>query len=241
MRKGSVFFALCVFFCSGALSAKGVKFFTPEMHWAVENGVALESKGKGAPVFARTDINFALDMKELYVSSGVQMRMNAYDITAEAVYWPSFFSWLNIGAGMIFHTQIDPECFVEYDFLYGLFAKVSPLDWLSFSVNMLRLRKTARIWTADSDSLRIKNGNLAFSVGAVIKPVERLAISLDFSSYSYYRVMLFLAPDFKLGVSYKTAPSVTVGSEVDVQYIDMFTLSANLNSVNFRAYVKMEF
>ena len=240
MRRTRLFTIALLFLAEAAFS-QIVNFFTPEMHWTLKKGISLENGGDFEPATESVDLSASLDLTELYFSTGFKLMQESSDFTTESIFWPTFFSCLNMGIGTVFHINYMPDNFIETDFLFGFFAKYTPSKRFSVASNMMYMRKTSRIFITDSEFVKISNDNMALALHLLFLPTEKFNIAFDFSSYSYYRYMLFFAPDFRLELSYKLSRLFAIGSEVEVQYIDMFTLSANFNSANFRCFVKMEF
>ena len=83
--------------------------------------------------------------------------------------------------------------------------------------------------------------NIAISIEVKAYPLSLLEVYLSFSSYSYYRYMLWFAPDLRFGASYKISSLLKIGTEIELQYIDMFTLSANCNSIDVRGFLRFNF
>lgn len=226
---------------SSFLQAQTVNFFTPEMDWSITSGLGFENGSDFAPLTTSVDISAELNMKEFYANFGNKFQPSQIDLTAEAVYWPTFWDCFNAGAGSIFHIVHYSKLFVEADILTGIYLGYHTPKKLDCMLNFLYHRKIARIYEIQDDVPWICNNSIAFKTLVNYRPVENLTLNLTISSYSPYRYMLFLAPDFSLSAEYRFFELFSAGAQLELQYIDMFTLSSNLNSIDVRIFGKLEF
>lgn len=216
---------------------KLVNFWTPEQNWSVRFQFNIEDSSDYLTIMAFPDFSCSLDMKEFRFNAGFRLFSNIFDFSSEFVYWPTFFRVLNVGVGSIFHINCVPKNFIETDFLIGGYLKYQPAKWFYVSLNFLYMLKNSHIYISDSETFRLKNNDKAFDLNFSFFPISPLHIYFNFSSYTQYKYMLYASPVFALGVSYRFPQKISVGLSADVQYIDFFTLSANLACVNFKAFV----
>lgn len=239
--KKNLFISLVFLLFANLLFAEVVNFFTPKMNWFVENGFGLQN---GADFKANTivmDCYNELNMTELICSSGIENSQEGFHFTTNAIYWPTFFKYFNLGVGSTFHLYQREAEFIELDFLHGIVFKYSNLDWFEVLLNCSYFEKYTRIYAIEDSVPWMKNNNLAVSLKTQVFPTEKIKVFLEFASYSYYRYMLWFAPNFRFGASYKVNSLLNMGAEIEFQYIDMFTLSANCNSIDFRGFMRFNF
>lgn len=226
---------------SGAIFAEKVNFFSKDYSLSFQNGLSLENGSDFAPVTQSVDFSSYLDYHELFFSSGFKILPESMDFTTKAIYWPTLFNHFNTGVGTIFHLQDYHDTFLELDFLNGIFFKYDSLKVFSVSANFLHLYKAAKIYNLPKKyQWIVNNNNMALDVNFNFQITNSWNLYLDFASYSYYRYMLFFAPDIKLGANFHFSKTFVIGTEIEGQYIDMFTLSANLNSFSIRSYLQVE-
>ena len=217
-----------------------INFYSRDYSLIFQNGLTLESGTDGKPQHLGPDFSITFDQKEILIFGGMRFFQESFDLTQEWIYWPTFFENHQLGTGAIFHYYDMYRLFREFDFLPGLYYRYDNHRWFKFTGSLLYFRKDAYIDFSGENAIHIGNNNLAAKFSFEIRPVNKFQISLDFSSYSLYRYMLFFAPDLNLKFSLNLSKNFTTGLEFDVQYVDLFTLSANFNCISFRTFVSME-
>ena len=180
-------------------------------------------------------------MQEIRSNAGIFVQPSQVDFSTEIIYWPTFFNCFNAGVGSIFHFVHCNDIFVEFDYLSGVYLSYHTPKKFDCMLNFLYHGKAARIFAIQDDVPWLKNSSIAFRTEFNFRPVSQLNLNLSVSSYSMYRYMLWFAPDFSFSADYKFFDMFAVGGQIEIQYIDMFTLSSNLNSIDLRIYGRLEF
>ncbi len=235
-------FVFGIFFIFSTFSyAEIVNFFTLQKKWGVTTGLSFENGADFAPLTSAVDISVDLNMQEICANAGIFVQPSQFDFSTEVVYWPTFFNCFNAGAGTILHFVSCNDIFVEFDYLSGGYFSFHTQKKFDCMVNFLYHGKTARIFAIKDDVPWLKNNSIAFKTEFNFRPISQLNLNLSISSYSMYRYMLWFAPDFSFSVDYKFFDMFAIGGQVEIQYIDMLTLSSNLNSVDLRIYGRIEF
>lgn len=237
----SVFGLIFFLFFPSFAAAKIVNFFTPQLNWSVTNGLALENGADFAPMTTAVDISADLNMREIQANAGFLLQPSQVDFSTEVVYWPTFFNCFNAGVGTILHFVSCHDIFTEVDFLSGVYLSYHTPKKFDCMLNFLYHGKSARIFAIEDDVPELKNSSIALKTEFNFRPIKPLNLCLSVSSYSMYRYMLWFAPDFSLSADYKFLDMFAVGGQIEIQYIDMFTLSSNLNSIGIRIYGRLEF
>lgn len=228
-------------FSSGVFAEGKVNFFTNQMDWTITNGISFENGSDFSGLTAAVDLSAELNMKELVCNVGNKFQSSQIDVTMEGIYWPTFFDRFNLGAGNIIHFVHYGETFFEVDYLVGFYGAYHTEKKFDCMLNFLYHGKAAQIYAIKDEVTWLCNNSIAFKTCFSFRPIDPLQFSFSISSYSLYRYMLFLAPDFSLSAEYKFMDLFTLGSQIEIQYIDMFTLSSNLNSIDIRIFAKLEF
>lgn len=237
----SVLFSVFFLIFSAFSYAEVVIFFTPKMRWSITNGLSLENGADFAPLTSAVDLSVDLDMQEIRSNAGIFVQPSQVDFSTEIIYWPTFFNCFNAGVGSIFHFVHCNDIFVEFDYLSGVYLSYHTPKKFDCMLNFLYHGKAARIFAIQDDVPWLKNSSIAFRTEFNFRPVSQLNLNLSVSSYSMYRYMLWFAPDFSFSADYKFFDMFAVGGQIEIQYIDMFTLSSNLNSIDLRIYGRLEF
>lgn len=239
MKARHLFIFAILLFAPICSYSEVVSFFTTEQEWSFVTGLSLENGKDFAQNTAAVDFSAFCDMKELQMNAGFKFQPSQLDFTTEAIYAPTFFDRVNFGMDMVIHTNYYHDVYVEVDYLVGPYAKYYTAKKFDCMLNFLYFSKNARIFAIEDKVPWLKNDTIAFKTEFNYRPVDWVNIFLAISSYSQYRYMLFFAPDFKLGAEFDILPVFSIGTQVEVQYIDMFTLSSNLNSVDLRIYSRI--
>ena len=236
-----VLFSIIFLFFSVFSYAEIVNFFTPKMQWSVTNGLSFENGADFAPLTSAVDISVDLNMQEIRVNAGNLVQPSQVDFSTEFIYWPTFFNCFNAGVGTIFHFVHCNDIFSEFDYLSGAYLSFHTPKKFDCMANFLYHGKAARIFAIKDDVPWLKNNSIAFKTEFNFRPISQLNLNLSVSSYSMYRYMFWFAPDFSFSADYKFFDMFAVGGQIEIQYIDMFTLSSNLNSIDIRIYGRLEF
>lgn len=216
-----------------------INFFSTEKRMFVENGISLENGGDFIPNTIGMDFLFCLNMKEFICMAGIENSQEGFNFATQLVYWPSYKNIFNLGVGSIFHVYNKRDEFNEINFLPGIFCKYKIGNNFFIMANFLYLLKSSYFYCLGLDSFNLINNNIAFSIKASYKIKNLMNVYTELSSYTLYRYMLYFAPLFKMGLNFTLIDNVNFGTEIEFQYIDMFTLSANCNSVNLRAFLRI--
>lgn len=240
LNKRKLFFSFFLLFANITF-AEVVNFFTPDFSWKIENGISLQNGNDFSSNTIAMDFYNELNMNELILSSGIENSQEGFHFTTEAVYWPTIFRYFNVGVGSSFHVYVRDKEFVEIDLLSGIFIRYSNLDWFEFKGNCSFFEKLSKIYAIEDSVPWLENKNLALSMEFNFTPYDWLEAYLEIGSYEYYRYMLWFAPNVRIGFSIKVSPLIKIGSEIDFQYIDMFTLSSNCNSIDVRGFLRFLF
>ena len=239
MKIREFLFALLIFFSSFFAFAEKVNFISSEKSLSLVSGFSFQSNSDFEYSSSASDLSLDLNMTELFASAGCKFQSNQTDFSTEIVYCPTFFDCFNAGAGHIFHVLHYNDLFNEYDFLTGLYLGYHSPKHFDCKLNLMWHAKAVEIFVIKDEVPWIKNSSFACKTEFNFRPVENLKLSLSLSSYSPYRYMLFFAPDLMFSCEYTFGQLISIGNQVEIQYIDMFTLSSNFNSIDYRLYARL--
>lgn len=239
MKSPRTLFAAILIFFSTTCFAEVVNFFTPQPQWSFITGLSLENGKDFAQNTAAVDFSAFCNMKELKMNGGLKFQPSQFDFTTEAIYAPTFFNCVNFGVNTLLHTNYYHDIYVEVDWLVGPYISYHTAKKFDCMLNFCYFSKNARIFAIEDKVPWLKNDTIAFKTEFNYRPADWVDVFLAVSSYTQYRYMLFFAPDFKVGAEFNILPVFAIGTQVEVQYIDMFTLSSNLNSIDLRIYSRI--
>lgn len=217
--------------------AENVQMWNSNPKWNFCLGLSIENGTDYSINQVGMDFMSNLDMKVFDFSIGCKVLNQVADLTVKTVYWPCFYNCFYAGVGNIVHSQFYSHEYLEIDLLSGLFLKYDAKKVFSAELDFCYHLKSACIYEIKNEIPWIKNHSIAFHAGVGVNVTKFFALTFDFSSYSEYRYFLFFAPDFKLGLKFHADNNWSAGLDVECQYIDLFTLSANFNSFTARAYI----
>lgn len=233
---------VCFMFFALALSAHGeiVRWISPEPQWTFKTGVTFETDKNLHLDSVPVDFSAAFSLSQFQCSVGMQFQPSVFDFSTYFIYSPTFFNHLNVGVKSLFHTKHFTAEYLELDLLVGLYAMYRLNRYLAFDSDFMFHLKLSKIYSIEDSMPWIKNNSFAFRFEAFCNPVQRLTLGLGVSSYSMYRYNLFFSPDYWISAEYKFVDFVSVGTKALIEYIDMYTLSANRRLCDFTVYVKLE-
>lgn len=227
---------------SSAPNLDFINFFTENY---VNHKLTLQEKAKNYSNFRLVTLSTAItqqtDMKELFVSTGIESLYNQLNFTSDIYYAPTFWNCLNAGAHLINHFTWNYTDYFEYDFLPGIYLSYKPAAWFYMTGSAFFQLKSSYIFDIYPSAGTIISTCPAFSVIFGFLPQEDLEIKISISSYDYFRYYLFFAPEYKLEAVYKATKHLSIFLSGDVQFVDFFTLSANFSSLTACIGISWEF
>lgn len=234
MRKILVIFTVLAF-CTFAFTQEGtfdIHWFTPESvsHTLTASGKISDLPGSSdLPAFAFTA---GAHTHEITFRTGLEICSDRQNITADATYTPFSWYFLDGGIRLINHCTFCPDIYSEYDLLPGLFLKLTPADWFTFSLSYLYQLKSSKVYALEGAYGNIISNDMGFDLNAAFHITNQLETTLSFSSFSFFKYYLFLSPVSSFSISYEVLPDLLIALTEQVQYIDFFTLSANLDELS---------
>ncbi len=211
-----------------------------ELSMKFQNGMNIETGTAEEPFSYASDFLFQIERKSFSASTGIKMSGEALHSTLTAEFLPEITQRLSFGPAMTVHYQNYYRYFSEFDFLAGMVFRHDTRHHFSTRLSVMYLRKGAKIKIDDGRLPWLYNNNMAMGFSVEVRPCSIITLNLDLASYSYYRYMLFLAPDISLKISLRATENFSVGIQSEIQYVDMFTLSANFNWIGLRTFVNVE-
>lgn len=243
--KKTMYAVLLIF--NGAVCSAKIILFSPEMVHTVSGGLILD-RTTGFSPYVNTDslitpsyfLSYRLEMPEFYGETGFRFSSETVDCTTRAVYWPLFWNRLNMGVGLTYHFLAYDKVFFEQDILAGLFFKYTCRSFTT-TTDINYFRKWTRIYAVQNYISWLTNNSLAINTRWSWSVLDRFDFYFGISSYSEYQYLLFWAPDFMTGFDWHFPHGIITGAEFNIQYIDMMTLTAYLDSVELRLFTRWEF
>lgn len=237
MKKLLVGFVFTFFLCTN-MFAKVVTFFDV-------NEVDTELKQTFYYNYIETDrtdgvglsTRLKFDLDQLVYDFGFFGINGKSDFTTELIYWPSFFGKLNLGVGFSYHLYSNPELFIEHDFLPGVYAKWKPNPYFELFTRFCFMEKVSVIAPGKIHQMELYNGTLNFNLALLWAFSNEWKFYVDFSSNSYFEYPMFCTPFFSSGIEKCLFGKLYGGMELTSEWVDMFTISANMTTFTVQAYL----
>lgn len=222
------------------VSKKAVNFFSPDMNWKIHGGISLYNENIWVPVEQFLDVDLSLDMKEFSASFGICHEQSADHLVNEMRWGPTFFNHFNFGIMTTFHLFTYKDVFTETDTLAGVFFKYDTNSWFNVTAKAAYMFKASRIFSIEDSVSWLYNHSVAVALDLDFKINRFVNPYFEFNSYTKYDYNLWFTPQFIFGIRTNPTKNFTIGAEIDLVYIDFFTLSGYLNSIYERAYVEFK-
>jgi hypothetical protein len=233
-------FFLSVFLFMSMVYAQPV-LFSPEYRVLLTNGFLIENGTGFEPYRTAGECICTVTMPELSYSAGMKFSSLSYDFTTDAVYWPLFLNRVNIGIGAKYHFLSYADSFCEHDIIAGGAFRYTDRRTFTMTADIDYFCKISQIYAIKKTIPYLVNNSIAVNTKWNWMIGNTFDFYFSLSSYSYFRYYLFWAPDFMTGCCYYFPNGIGTGAEIDIQYIDMLTLSAYFDSIEIRFFSRILF
>ena len=221
--------------------AKTVNWFTVKPEFSLLGQAVITNYHDFVQYTLGLDIILEADMKELVSKAGVRFDFRKFDYTYQGFYAPTLWGKFNPGITMIHHLSFYYDQYLEYDLLIGPHIAYKPFNWFDFSLDFLYQHKSAMIYAIKDEVPFVLSNCPAFDLTFNFHLIPELSIDFTIASYNFFKYHLFFAPNVTLGLKYRANKHYEARLYAEIQYVDMFTLSANLNRFTTGASVCWRF
>lgn len=214
-------------------------FYTNERNVSINTGITAKSIYGFEPDSINGFAILEYQKPEYYADLGYKISDIKSDLVFSSVYWPQWNENVNIGVGMQYHLLSYQNLFHEHDIMAGVYIKLKGKKIFTVSANIDYYLKLAKLYLLEKNPWLMNN-----TIGINTKfnwNINNFDIYFAMGTYSYFRYILFCAPDLVVGGNWKFSKHLSVGCEFEAQYLDFFTISANLDSVEFKTFLKVTF
>ncbi len=237
-------FTLMILFFTGFQLFAQISFFTVEkpkielrtdVDFPIKKDLKFENIGLSNSVTATMD--------ELYTNIGVRISKNTLDIVTEAVYAPTFYGIVNIGAGFTYHYYNYFNTSYESDILAGVYFSWHKGPIFRFDG---RVCYFAKIATVIDNSISfyhknetLKNTSVAINLHFLWTIAPWIDVYFNFESSTYYDYVLFGTPFFTTGFQLNVINNLSFGADVKIKMVDMFTVPPTISELKINTFVKV--
>ncbi len=218
-----------------------VQFLSRPATYTLTGGLSLFNQYNWVPRGQIYDLSFDFDMNELEASIGINHYDTRENLTAFVRYAPTFWAHFNFGLETRFHLLINPDLFTEFDGLFLGFFRYNTLKHFQFTGRVGYMLKRSKIYAIEDTVSWLKNHCVAFDLDFRWKINNFVSTYFQFDTFTPYKYHLFCAPSFIGGFELTPKKNFSVGAELELCYIDFFTLSGYLSAIYERAFIKYRF
>lgn len=218
-----------------------VELLSKNINYSLKGAISLYNENDWIPRSLIYDLNFNFDMHELEANLGIRHFEDEENLTASIRYSPTFFGAFSAGLEGRFHFLLVQDSFTEIDWLSMVFLRFETGKHFKISGRGGIMMKSAKIFNIESSVPWLRNYNPVFDLNIQWDFNKFISIFFEFDSFTQYKYNLFLAPSIITGVCLNPSKRLSIGSEIEFCYIDLFTLSGYLSSIYHRAFIKYRF
>ncbi|GEM_PF-6479957 len=223
------------------LPAKSINFFTlSKPIFVIKQSLFFNILESEEDTFLGLNTKFSLDMKELFISTGLQTNFKDTDFTIQATYWPSILEHFNIGPKLVYHVQVRPNVFTEHDILTCLAFKFRANDFFSFFSQIGYHKKISEIDAIKSTVNALQNDTMNIGMKFLFCFTKNSEFYLSFLSNSFFSYPVFCSPIFAVGTQLHFMEQFSFGVELSSIWIDMFTVSASPTTFALNSFIQVK-
>ena len=158
------------------------------------------------------------------------------DFTSSVNYLPDFFDFRNKNKNFTLefseqlHFRLLYDISFQFDSLSGINFSYSPVETLNFELKFYYFLKLAKIFSINPV---LVTNEIAFAA-SIQKDFAASFIKFGASSYDIFYYPELIAPIWNFGFGYHFSDKITGLAHLNFRYIDMFTLSAYIECVEFK-------
>ncbi|NLC93282.1 MAG: hypothetical protein GX677_07475 [Treponema sp.] len=182
-------------------------------------------------------------MNELYTNLGVRISKSTFDLVTEAVYAPTFFNIVNIGAGFTYHFYNYFNTSYENDILAGVYFSWHKGPIFRFDGRVCYFAKIATILDNSYSFIKknetLKNTSVVINLHFLWQIASWINVYFNFESSNYYDYVLFGTPFFTTGFQINAINNLSFGSDIKIKMVDMFTVPPSISELKINTFVKV--
>lgn len=226
-----------VLFIVFSLNAQIINLFTPgkpciSIRQNVQFNLVPDTKENGIGFSTIAEFDF----KELKSDLGVNIADHQFDLTAHAVYWPTFFDILNFGIGFTYHLNDFPGAYYEQDFLANLYTKIKVGPYFMAWTRWGGFYKISDIHGITPDFNNIEK-SMNFNLVLTWYPHPLWSCYFSCESNSYFNYPTFMSVFFNTGAEFEVIKDkFSAGVDVCTKWLDIVVVTQNISQMNLKFY-----
>ncbi|MBQ5490753.1 MAG: hypothetical protein IIT68_01720 [Treponema sp.] len=203
---------------------------------SVWGAVAINSHTSYEPYVFSFQGLYHLEMQHLALTAGLQFAKECIQLSNETVWYPVQFETMRAGLGTSVNLFFDSVYAFELNLLPGAYMEWRPCSWFLFSMHVNYLFKTRAVYSVVEDIGMLNNHSAAIGFRCAFYVPGGFTMYLAGDADELFRYMILGIPTFTAGIAYNV-DRLSFAVELNVRYIDFFTLSATFEGVEARALV----
>lgn len=158
------------------------------------------------------------------VIGGLRFSGVDFQLMSRIRYWPLVFSKVKIGLNSLLHFGETYQLFKETDIHLGASIEIQPSKSISLYFDTAYAPKITHIFALPNTKIIDKEIAVKLGCRAIVNTYWRVEGCI--SSYENFSYPLFLWPTFSFSCTNFAANGLTLGTNIIIQYTDMFTLTS---------------
>ena len=235
-----IFAGLILFMIFGTAFSE-INWFSEAAEHTLGVNLAVESESSALPYRVGFQGLYELDMTELETRAGMNFGNQAFNFFTEVKYTPTILSWFRAGPFFNYHIFSYDKVYIDNDIILGGCFQFHPQSFFSADIRIGWFFKDSCIYSLEDSAEHVPANGLGIRLNFAWEFFDALRLSFTATSYEDFYYQIFLAPSFIFGAEYKLPGNLNqlkVGGEVSFRYVDFFTLSGYLESIEFKLLVK---
>ncbi|HAO30501.1 MAG TPA: hypothetical protein DCQ43_04035 [Treponema sp.] len=216
--------------------ASEIPWFEFEKSQSVWGGLALNSHTSYEPYILSFQGLYHLEMQHLALTAGLQFAKECVQLSSEVVWYPVQFEKMRAGLGTSVNFFFDSVYAFELNLLPGAYMEWRPCSWFLFTMHVNYLFKTRAIYAVAGDIGMLNNHSAAIGFRCSFYVPGGFTFYLAGDADELFRYMILGIPTFTAGAAYNV-DRLTFALELNVRFIDFFTLSATCEGMETRLLV----
>lgn len=181
------------------------------------------------------NIGCSLYLPDWKMTELISAEKNMLDSFSSVMYLPLSTNMFSLGLHSILHTETEFQTYQDFDFLTGAYFSFHGAKHFIFEASAFYMLKATQIFYIKENFPWLFTNSLAAKLNFLCPINDLFSAGFEFSSYNETKFNSFITPFFTLYGNYNITDDIKLHCAIQANYIDMFTLSANLNNITFTA------
>lgn len=232
MKKSLSAFILFTIFTSAFLFAQEnetAPIDTPEIFLNAEYGIKSFINYNDVDLLG--NIGCTADLNRWEFTALLCAEENMLDYSTSVLFLPLVTNTIDLGIHTLFHGELEFNTYLDLDMLLGLYFSAQAGSHFIFTSSFYYFRKSSLIFQISKNTPFLNSNTMAVELDFKCPLTPESAVGFTISSFNKTKYNSFITPFYTLYSSYDITDKITVNLALQINYIDMFTLSGNINHI----------